>query len=108
MTDLVTPPPARGYKPSASGCLSKTLLCNDATNVTGGLRPPREIAAFNAGVRVALRQAISCAYAIEGMAGFKVTRAGFASEALRAFADSGDELLLPEPARKDEQAEPTR
>jgi hypothetical protein len=54
-----------------------------------------EVSSFNAGVRAVLRQALSCAQAIESMPGFKITRAGFASAALRAFAEAGEELLLP-------------
>jgi hypothetical protein len=65
-----------------------------------GVRSPCELAAYNAGVRVALSVAGRTADAIEKLPTYKEGRAGFAAKALREFAAAGAELLLAsEPAQ---------
>ena len=59
-----------------------------------GGRTPREIAAFNAGVRAVLSHSFEAALAIEAMPGFRVTRAGFAVAALQELAAAGEDLLI--------------
>jgi hypothetical protein len=97
MAESVTASPPCGYNPPASPILSESPVCNNATVVTGGLRTPRETAAFNAGVSTALSAARRSADAIEKLPTFKEGRQGFASAALKAFAEAGTALLLGEP-----------
>jgi hypothetical protein len=60
------------------------------------------VQAFNEGVRAALGAASAAADAIEKRPGFREGREGFATAALRGFAEAGAELLLGEPARAQE------
>jgi hypothetical protein len=65
---------------------------------TGRIMSAPEVAAYNAGIRVALAHARKAAEVLTLVPGFKPTRQGYAVAALEGFADAGTSLFLGRPA----------